>query len=193
MNETDIFDMTEENKPQKVMSKKTKKVLTFLLCAVIGIVVALLAVLIFDAVFSGAPTPEEAISNYQRAALTYNIEDMIEYSSEYNKTVLYGNRETSDKLLRQYLKKGYEGYTTPYELDKINFKLVSVLEYEKGEGRFEEITQLYSEKADIENIKKAAIVRMTVDNGKSDTTRDYLAVKCGMRWYFAYALDTQKA
>ena len=189
MNETDIFDMTQENKPQKVMSKKTKKILTFLLCAVIGVAVALLAVLIFDAVFSGAPTPEEAISNYQRAALTYNIEDMIEYSSEYNKTVLYGNRETNDKLLRQYLKKGYEGYTAPYELEKINFKLISVLEYEKGEGRFDEITRLYSEKSDSEKIKKAAIVRMTVDNGKSDTTRDYLAVKCGMRWYFAYAIS----
>ncbi len=189
MNETDIFDMTEENKPQKVMSKKTKKVLTYLLCGIIGIAIALLAVLIFDTVFSGAPTPEEAVADYQRAALIYDIDGMIEYSSEYNKTVLYGNRETTDKLLKDYLKKGYAGYTAPYEEEKINFKLVSVLEYEKGEGRFDEITELYSEKADGEEIKKAAIVRMTVDNGKSDTTRDYVAVKCGMRWYFAYALS----
>lgn len=188
MNETDIFDMKEENKPQKVMSKKTKRNLTYIVCGIIGIGIAVLTVLLFDWLISGAPTPQEAVSRYQTAALTYNVDDMIEYSSEYNKTVLYGNRETNDTLLKDYLEKGYENYDAMYEESKITFKLVGdILEYEKGEGRFDEITKEYGEKADLEDVKKAALVRMAVHNGKYETTREYVVVKCGSRWYYAYA------
>lgn len=189
MNQEYIFDMTEENKPQKVMSGKTKKRLKLLLCAIIGVALAALAVFAFDWLISGAPSPEEAVAEYQRAALTYDVGNMIEYSSDYNKTVLHGNRKGTDSELKSYLKKGYEGYDAPYDAEKISFKLVSVLEYEKGEGRFDEITKGYSEKGDLEKVSKAAIVRLVVNNGRTETTHDYVAVKCGTRWYFAYALS----
>ena len=46
----------------------------------------------------------------------------------------------------------------------------------------------YTQKADdADKIDKIAIVRMTVVKGDSETTRNYLAVKCGTRWFFAYA------
>ena len=186
-----IFDMTEENKPQKTISKKTKKKIMYLICIIIGIAVAVLGVLLFDFLITGAPSPEEAVAEYQKAALTYDVDNMIEYSSEYNKTVLHGNQATDDKTLKDYLEKGYEGYSATYDAGKMSFKLVSVLEYNKGEGRFDEITADYAEKASLDDVTAAAIVRMTIYNGRYETTRDYVAVKCGSRWYFAYALSWQ--
>lgn len=188
--ETDIFDMTEENKPQKPpMSKKAKKRLIYVFCVVLGIVLATLLVVIGSAIFSGASTPEEAIAEYQKASLLYDIDGMIEYSSEYNKVVLYGNRQTTDKLLKPYLEKGYDGFEAKYTEDDIKFGLVSVLRYEQGDKKFETAIEKYNQKVEngSDDISEIAIVRMTVDTGKSKTTRDYVAVKVGGRWYFAFA------
>lgn len=188
--EIDIFDMTEENKPQKPpMSKKAKKRLIYVFCVVLGIVLAALLVFIGSAIFSGASTPEEAVAEYQKASLLYDIDGMIEYSSDYNKTVLYGNRETTDKLLKPYLQKGYEGFGAKYTEDDIKFGLVSVLRYEQGDKKFETAMEKYNEKVEngSDDIDEIAIVRMTVDTGKSKTTRNYVAVRVGSRWYFAFA------
>ena len=190
MNTEDIFDYTEENKPHKPpMSAKTKKKLLYLLCAVIGIAVAAVLILIFNVIFQGASSPEAAVAEYERAAIIYDIDNMIEYSSQYNKVVLYGNRETSDRLLYPYLKKAYADRTSQYSPEEIKFELISVLEYEEGSKKFEEICEKYDKKVEngSDEIEKAAIVRMTIVKGTNRTTRNYVVVKVGMRWFFAYA------
>lgn len=186
----DIYDDIEEKAPvQKPMNPRTKKFLVYTVCIIAGLLIALGGILLFDAVISGAPTPEEAVANYQKAAMLYDVENMIEFSSDYNKIVLYGNRETSDRLLSSYLRKGYEGYTAKYNEDELVFKLNSILEYERGESKYELIMKRYNDKIPngTDDIDKIAVVSMTIENSDGATTRDYLAVKCGMRWFYAFA------
>lgn len=189
--EIDIYDTPEEIKAKKkTMSPKAKKTLVYAFCTILGIVVAAALIIGFRAIFSGAPTPEKAVAEYEKAALLYDIDGMIEYSSDYNKTVLYGNRSTSDRLLKSYLKKGYEGRSAQYSESEIKFALVSSLEYEKDSRRYNEAMIKYDQKVEngSEDIAKIAIVKMKITKGDTDTTREYLAVKKGTRWYFAYAI-----
>ncbi len=187
----DIYDTPEEKSAslKKKMNPKLKKVLVYILCGILGIALAAVVIYLYNVVFSGAPTPEEAVAGYQKAALLYDVDGMIEYSSEYNKVVLYGNNKTSNRLLRSYLNKGYEGIEAQYTEEQISFKLISVLEYEKGDGKYEKVMERYDDKIEggSEDIKKIAIVSMTVITDGKETTRDYLVVKVGMRWYYAYA------
>ena len=187
----DIGVSVYKNKPEKPpMSAKTKKKLVFLLCIVIGLGVAAGAIFILDLVFKGASTPEEAIIEYEKAALLYDIDGMIEYSSYYNKVELFGKNDTDDAALRDYLEKGYEGYTSRYKENEIDFKLLSVHEYEEGDAQFEQAMKKYNERAKNgdEDIDKIAIVRMTIIKGKNELTRNYVAVKVGLRWYFGYGM-----
>lgn len=188
MSSVENFDL-KENKPQKQMNPKVKKVLIYVLCGIIGIAVAAAAIFLFGEIFAGAATPQEAVAEYQKASLLYDVDGMIEYSSEYNKIVLHGFTATSDRLLRAYLNQGYEGYEAAYKEEDLAFKLVSVLEYEQGEGRYDEIIEKYCQRVENgkDSVDAVAIVRMTVETGKSTTTRDYIAVKNGFRWFFAYA------
>ncbi len=187
--EIDIYDDPADFQPQKKqLSPKFKKILVYILCALLGVGLAAGGIIVFDMAFAGAPTPEEAIAEYERAAILYDIDGMIEYSSEYNKTVLYGNQKTSDRLLEAYLKKAYAENKPQYSESEIAFKLLYALEYEKGSKKYEEAMKKYSQKAeDVENIDSVAIVKMTVAKAGNETTRNYLAVKTGGRWYFAYA------
>lgn len=187
--EIDIYDDPADHiPPKKQISPKFKKALVYILCALIGFGTAAGAIFLYDYTFDGASSPEKAVAEYERAALLYDIDDMIEYSSEYNKTVLYGNQKTTDKLLDAYLTKAYADNVAQYSESEISFKLISSLEYEKGSKKYEEAMKKYTQKADdADKIDKIAIVRMTVVKGDSETTRNYLAVKCGTRWFFAYA------
>ena len=186
--EPEMFDPAGVNKPIKPKNKKVKKVLIYLLCVVIGIAFAAGAIYSYKVIFTGSSSPEEAVAEYTRASLKYDVDGMIRQSSQYNKVVLYGNRETSDRLLRTYLEKAYaEQPESQYKDSEVKFELISVVEYESGEPKFEEYIEKYSEKADREEVDKLAIVKMTVNDGSSSKTRTYLTVKCGMRWYYAYA------
>ncbi len=188
--EIDIYDPIEDKLPQKKeFNPKFKKMLIYLLCAIIGVGVAFGIVVIVDLALVGADTPAEAIKEYETAALLYDIDGMIEYSSEYNKIVLYGNRETSDRLLESYLEKAYEGKSAKYTEDDISFKLISSLEYEKGSRKYEESLRKYNDrvKDSSVSIDSVAIVKMTVITDGEETTRQYLAVNCGGRWFYAYA------
>ena len=187
--EIDIYDPIEEKIPQKKqMNPKTKKILIYALCVVIGLALAGGILLVYELAFTGASTPAEAVKEYEKAALLYDVDGMIEYSSDYNKTVLYGNQKTSDRLLEAYLNKAYEGKIAQYAESEIGFRLVSSLEYEKGSKKYNEVIDKYSQKVETaeEDIDAVAYVEMTVIKGSSESTREYIAVKCGGRWYFAY-------
>ena len=187
--EIDIYDSPEDKLPQKKHANpKFKKTFIYILCVVLGIALAAGGIIIFDMAFAGASNPEKAIAEYERAAILYDVDGMIEYSSEYNKTVLYGNQKTSDRLLKAYLNKAYADNEPQYGESEISFQLVSSLEYEKGSKKYDEAMKKYTQKADNgDNVDRIAIVRMKVIKGDSETTRNYLAVKTGGRWYFAYA------
>ena len=188
--EIDIYDSIEEiESRKKQLNPKTKKLLIYLLCAIIGIIVAVGVIFVADYLFTGAPSPEKAVAEYERAAILYDIDGMIEYSSEYNKIVLYGNRQTSDRLLESYLKKGYEGKAPQYSESEIRFALVSSFEYEKGSKKYDDAIDKYAEKVEDYNIDKIAIVKMKITKANNESTREYVTVKINGRWYFAYAMS----
>ncbi len=188
MNEEWVY--VDKNKPQRPpMSAKTKKRLTFILCAVIGILIAAGSIYLWNTFSTGSDTPQEAVRDYLTASLIYDVDGMIRYSSDYNKTVLYGNQETSDELLKVYLKKAYDGKDSGYTESDIKVQLVSSLEYEKGESKYDEIMKKYKQKdANAEEtVEKFAIVEIILTKGNSKTTSKYLAVKSENRWYYGYA------
>jgi hypothetical protein len=188
--EIDIYDPIEDKLPQKKpLNPIFKKIIIYLLCAAIGIGVAVGVIFVFDLAVTGASTPAEAIKEYEKAALLYDIDGMIEYSSQYNKVLLYENRETSDRLLEDFLTKAYANRKPKYKADEISFKLLSALEYEKGSRKYEESLKRYNDKIKngSESIDSVAIVKMMVITGSDDLTKDYLAVKIDGRWYYAYA------
>lgn len=183
-----VIDYTEENKPQKPpMSAKTKKKLIYLGCAVLGVLVALLGVYLVGLIFSGAPTPEKAVAEYVKAHNLYDIDGMIEYSSQYNKIQLYEKRETNNRLLKAYLKKAYSGATPRYAENEIGFALISVIEYEPDTETFKTQMERYDKvtKGGSEEIEKTAVVKMKVVTGDITTEQEYLTVKIGSRWYYA--------
>lgn len=183
-----VIDYTEENKPQKPpMSAKTKKKLIYLGCAALGVLVALLGVYLVGLIFSGAPTPEKAVAEYVKAHNLYDIDGMIEYSSQYNKIQLYEKRETNNRLLKAYLKKAYSGATPRYTEDEIGFALISVIEYEPETETFKTQMERYDKvtKGGSEEIEKTAVVKMKVVTGDITTEQEYLTVKIGSRWYYA--------
>lgn len=188
--EIDIYDPIEDKLPQKKpLNPIFKKILIYLFCAVIGIGVAVGVIFVFDLAVTGASSPAEAIKEYEKAALLYDVDGMIEYSSEYNKVVLYGNRETSDRLLEDYLIKAYVGKTPKYKENEISFQLISSLEYEKGSRKYEETLRKYNQKIEngSDSIDSVAIVKMKVITDGEALTKDYLAVNISGRWFFGYA------
>lgn len=188
--EIDIYDPIEDKIPQKKeFDPRLKKLIIYLLCAIVGLGVAFGIIVIADLAVTGASTPAEAIKEYEKAALLYDVDGMIEYSSEYNKIVLYGNRETSDRLLESYLEKAYVGKTPKYNEDQISFKLISSLEYERGSRKYEESLRKYNDRIEngSDSIDAVAIVKMCVVTDGEEKTNQYLAVKCDGRWFFAYA------
>ncbi len=189
MNSEDfVIDYTEENKPQKPpMSAKTKKKLIYILCAVLGVAIALLGIYFFDLAFTGAVSPEKAIAEYITAHNLYDIDGIIEYSAPCNKNRLFDNRETSDRFLRSYLKKSYEGLSPKYTESEISVAFISKIEFTPDTKTFKDQMVEYEKlaKGESEKVKKTAIVSMQVTTGDLVTTQDYLAVKIGARWYYA--------
>lgn len=188
--EIDTSDLAEKNKPQRPpMNPKTKKVLTYLLCGIIGIAIAAGGIYGWSIFSKGSATPQEAVANYLEASLLYDVDGMIKYSSDYNKTVLYGNQETGDTVLKATLETAYENRESEYTEDSISVQLVSVMEYSPEETKFQEIMKYYKEKdSDAEDtVDKFAIVEMVLTKGENTTTTEYLAVKVGTRWYYGKA------
>ena len=176
----------DENKPVKSFSKKTKRNMKALLCVVLGVAIAAGAIFLVKQIFGGARTPEAAAADYVRASMLYDAEGMAEYASPYAKVVLYGNRPTSDRLLIDYLEKAYADITPAFETQDLKFGLLSVTEYTEGDDTFDKIMKKYSEKADSGEVSSAAVVTMTVNNGKTERTHSYVVVKIGPTWYYAY-------
>lgn len=176
----------DENKPIKTVSKRTKRVATALACVLLGLAIAGGVIFLAGKIFTGASAPEKAAAEYVKASLCYDIDGMIDYSSQYNKVVLYGNRETSDRLLQSYLSKAYAEITDTVNKEDIHISLVAVTEYKEGDDTFADIKAKYSEKADAEKISGSATVTLVVNNGKNESTHTYVTVKIGSRWYYCY-------
>ena len=180
------LDEKKENKTEK--SRKAKKIIKYTALVLAGIIIAVLLICLYNYAVTGASSPEKAIASYLRASMLYDTKNMVEYASDYQKRALNDGKVTSDGTLKSALDKFYDGKESEYKDKEITFSLTSVTEYEGGSKKFDEYIKKYNEKADAENIKKIAVVKMTtLINGKKDISRTYIAVKRGFRWYYGFA------
>ena len=177
----------DENKPIKTVSKRTKRFLTAVLCIIIGCAIAAAAIFLFGKLFSGARTAEQAVAEYTKSALVYDVDGMIEYSSPYNKALLYGGSEPTDRLLHNFLTKTYaEIEKTGLQKENIKVTHISTVEYVDGDDKFAGYTEKYAERADASKVTAVSAVTMAVDNGTKEVNHTYIAVKIGLSWYYFY-------
>ncbi len=187
----EIFDMKSENKPQKSFNKSTKRMLTYAVCAIIGIAVAALGILVYNLVAdnSGADTPEEAVAGCQKADLLYDVDGMVRFSSEYNR-IAKGGKGMSEAELIAHMNKLYSNTESSYSEENISFQLEYIREYPRNEGKYNLIMDKYCQMVPDgrEKIDKVAIVHMTVFNGvtKNPKAKDYVAVHQDGKWYYAF-------
>lgn len=180
----------DENKPIKSFGKGTKRFWTAVLCIILGVAIAAGAVFAFESIFDGASDPESAAAEYVKASMVYDADGMVEYSSPYNKAVLYGDYASSDRLLKDHLNKAYEKIEkSGLTKDKITVTHISTVEYKEGDDKFAAYMERYAEKADAGEVTAAAAVVLAVDNGTNEATHTYVSVKIGGFWYYFY---TQK-
>lgn len=177
-----------EQVPKKQMSKRKKTFLTYLVAVLAGLLFAALAIWGAGAVFSGESSPEKAVAAYLRASVLYDVDGMVEHASEYQKQALYDGQYKNDRELKKFLNGFYKDISSLYADSEISFVLEHTQVFEKDSEEFELIAKKYSEKADASRIKKVARVKMsTVIDGKKQSPKTYIAVKCGLRWFYGYA------
>lgn len=184
-------EMTGEKIPENEGPKKKKKVRTlFIYIALVlaGLIIAAVIIFSVNAVTAGESSPEKAVASYLRASMTYDTDGMVKYASSYQKLALYNGKATGDSVLKAYLEDYYADVSSQYAGSTITFSLVSVTEYDSDTEKYASLLEKYAEKADTDNIDALAVVTMkTVIDGTEGAKKSYLAVKCGLRWYYGYA------
>ena len=150
----------------------------------------LLAALVVGAFFLWRflfPNAESAVKGYLKASLTYDVDGLLRYGSEYQLVSLAGNGNVPKETLRANLKKYYEQNGFTGKTGKVTFDSARVTVFEPGSATYEKYLSLYGEKADASAV--SGIARVTVSafvDGTLQKEYSVLAVKCGARWYYGF-------
>ncbi|MBQ6043808.1 MAG: hypothetical protein IJL41_06690 [Clostridia bacterium] len=164
------------------MSKK----LFVILLAVCVAAVALGTFLILRALTrTGADDPVRAVWQYQKAAMLYDADGMLKYSSEYNTAVL-ADHVPRNTDLKEYLKKQYSSVTSRYAGKKLTYNAEIAGEWSDGDEGYEILFAEYMDRVPDADIPlRFAEVRMTVfsENSKAFEITAY-AVQAGGSWYY---------
>lgn len=154
------------------------------LCVLAMIAVVVLCVCLVLALRS---TPVKAVEGYIRGGLEYDVDGLLRYASEYQRTVLAGNTDMELDLLRQTLENSYKGAADGAETGEIVFYSEEAEHIEKGTARFDELLDTYSYKGTPEEVDEFALVRGTYYiDGEMARTYSVAAVKCGLKWYYGF-------
>jgi hypothetical protein len=162
-----------------------RKALRLIIPVAVGL--GLAAVIIFSYLnfFSGAFSPEDAVKGYIRASMVQDVNDMLRYSSEYQKVVLYGSRDYTDGKLKNRLKTAYKDSESIYADSKISFSVESVIEIRDDTDEYAYVSAEYeymTGKTDISDISQVT-VKVFVDGQQKQKSTVY-AVKSGISWYY---------
>ena len=150
----------------------------------------LLAALAVGAVFLWRflfPNAESAVKGYLKASLTYDVDGLLRYGSEYQLVSLAGNGDIPKETLRANLKKYYEQNGFVGKTGKVTFGTARVTTFTPGGENYNKYLALYGEKADASAV--SGIARVTVSayiDGNFQKEYSVLAVKCGSRWYYGF-------
>ncbi|PKM63317.1 MAG: hypothetical protein CVU97_00655 [Firmicutes bacterium HGW-Firmicutes-21] len=151
----------------------------------LGLGLALAIIFCYLTFFTGAFSPEKAVMGYLKASMTQDVSGMLKYSSEYQKIVLYGNKDLSNKKLKENLKTAYKGIDNIYADSKITFSIDSITEIEKNSDEYANVLDAYEYMTGKTNISAVTqvVIKVFVD-GKQKQKSTVYAVKSGISWYY---------
>ncbi len=164
------------------MSKKLYYALLALCIAAIG---AGLFLILRSQKKSGADDPTEAVWGYQRAAMLYDADSMLRYSSEYNLAVLNDHIPKGAEL-EEYLAKQYSSVSSRYAGKKLDRIAEIVGEYERGSEEYAQLCEEYLRRApDAAAPTRFAEIKLVIysDGAKTLELTAY-AAETGGKWYF---------
>lgn len=134
---------------------------------------------------TGADDPVQAVWRYQKAAMLYDADGMLKYSSEYNTAVLTDHAPRNTDL-KDYLKKQYSSVNSRYAGKKLTYNAEITGEYSDGDAEYETLFAEYTARMpEAEKPDRFAQVKMTVfsENSKAFEITAY-AVQAGGSWYY---------
>lgn len=164
-----------------------KKILHNLIPVFIGLALAAVIIFSYFMFFTGAFTPEKAVTGYIKASMMQDADNMVKYASDYQKVKLFGKKDFTDSQLKEKLEKIYADAPNTYEDSSIAFSVVSSTElnseseeYKKALSDYEDITG----KNNISAVTKI-VIKVFVD-GKQTQKNTVYAVKSGLSWYYGF-------
>lgn len=164
-----------------------KKFILKIIPVLIGL--GLAAVLIFSYInyFPGAFSPEDAVTGYIKASMTEDVNNMLKFASDYQKTSLYGNKEFSNSKLRKMLTKLYAEQEDLYSDKKITFTIELVSPLDPASNEYADFKDEYQYMTGNTDFSKVTMITLKVFvDGKQKQKSTVFAVKSGLRWYYGY-------
>ena len=164
-----------------IKAKKKSVVVLALSVLLLGAAAALVTLL-----RPGASSPELAVQHYEEACMLYDADDMVRYSSDYNRYVLYRSRTPeSAGELKRYLKDIYAQQQSVYSGKEIEVRFSGTETIEPGSEEYETLRAEYASVADASDVAAFARLKLTIyADGTQLVTRTDYAVKLGSRWYY---------
>ena len=164
-----------------IKAKKKSVVVLALSVLLLGAAAALVLLL-----RPGASSPELAVQHYEEACMLYDADDMVRYSSDYNRYVLYRSRTPeSAGELKRYLKDIYAQQQSVYSGKEIEVRFSGTETIEPGSEEYETLRAEYASVADASDVAAFARLKLTIyADGTQLVTRTDYAVKLGSRWYY---------
>jgi len=153
----------------------------------VGLGLAAIIIISYIFCFPGSLNPEKAVTGYIKASMKQDINQMMKFSSEYQKTVLFGNRDYTISSLKDRLKKSYDEYDTIYAESEITFILISTVSINSDSNEYKELLSKYEEvtgNKDISGIKEI-VLKVFVD-GEENRKQTVYAVKSGISWFYGF-------
>ena len=167
------------------MKAKKKSIVALASSAVL--LCAAAALVLLTLLRPGASSPELAVQHYEEACMLYDVNDMVRYSSDYNRYILYRSRTPeSTGELKRYLKEDvYKDIKSGYSESEIDIRFSESVRIEPGSEEFETLRAEYAAVADASDIGAFAELKLTIYvDGERRVTRTDYAVQVGSRWYY---------
>lgn len=151
-----------------------------------GLVIAVLIIILFTTLISGAFTPKDAVSGYLKASMLQDISGMLKYSSPYQKIVLYGNKDYTDSKLKNMLHLAYKDRVSIYSDSVITFAFDDIAELDKESKEYKAVLEEYeylTGNTDIDDVCRVT-VKVFVDGNQKQKSTVY-SLKIGFTWYYS--------
>lgn len=151
----------------------------------IGLGLALIIIFSYILFFPGALTAEKAVTGYLKSSMTWDVNGIMKYASDYQKISLYGTQEYSTRNFKNKLKGQYSKGKNIYADKKITFSILNNIEIDKDSDEYANIVDNYKSmtgKSDFSNVRQITV--KTFVDGKQIQKSTVYAIKSGISWFY---------